>query len=139
VAVEVERVTAAEDCYGIVLRNHGAIAVGSSIKEAYFRTLSIEEQAALFGKRGDARLLKGRIQLSLGREDDGMAVLQQVITEFTGTELATQARFIIANYYMKARGPGEEKISEQPVAFTRIMFRPTAFRICRMATVSPQP
>ena len=35
----------ADDCYGMVLRNHGAITVGSSIKEAMFRTAAIEEQA----------------------------------------------------------------------------------------------
>ena len=35
------------DCYGIVLRNHGAITVGKSVKEAYFRTLAIEEQAII--------------------------------------------------------------------------------------------
>ncbi len=36
-----------EDVYGMVLRNHGAITVGTSIKEAYFRTLAIEEQAVI--------------------------------------------------------------------------------------------
>jgi len=46
-AREVERVVSAPDCYGIVLRNHGAIAVGTTIKEAYFRTLAIEEQASV--------------------------------------------------------------------------------------------
>jgi L-fuculose-phosphate aldolase len=46
-AREVENVVAAVDCYGIVLRNHGAITVGTSIKEAYFRTLAIEEQATI--------------------------------------------------------------------------------------------
>ena len=46
-ALEVENVVAAVDCYGIVLRNHGAISVGTSIKEAYFRTLAIEEQATI--------------------------------------------------------------------------------------------
>ena len=35
----------ADDCVGMVLRNHGAITVGSSIKEAMFRTAAIEEQA----------------------------------------------------------------------------------------------
>jgi len=46
-AVEVEKVAAAPDCHGIVLRNHGAIALGTSIKESYFRTLAIEEQATI--------------------------------------------------------------------------------------------
>ena len=46
-ASAVEQVGAAEDCYGIVLRNHGTITVGSSIKEAYFRTLAMEEQAMI--------------------------------------------------------------------------------------------
>ena len=46
-AREVEKVARATDCYGIILRNHGAIAVGTSIKEAYFRTLAIEEQATI--------------------------------------------------------------------------------------------
>jgi len=40
-------VAAAPKCYGIVLRNHGAITVGASVKEAYFRTLAMEEQAAI--------------------------------------------------------------------------------------------
>ena len=43
----VEEVAQAPDCYGIVLRNHGAITVGTSVKEAYFRTLAVEEQAAI--------------------------------------------------------------------------------------------
>lgn len=32
-------------CLGMILRNHGAITVGNSVREAYFRTLAIEEQA----------------------------------------------------------------------------------------------
>jgi L-fuculose-phosphate aldolase len=46
-AEEVGKVATAKDCYGIILRNHGAITLGTSIKEAYFRTLSIEEQAVI--------------------------------------------------------------------------------------------
>ena len=46
-ASEVERAASAPDCYGIVLRNHGAITVGTSVKEAYFRTLAVEEQAVI--------------------------------------------------------------------------------------------
>ena len=37
----------AEDCYGLVHRNHGTITVGTSIKEALFRTLAMEEQATI--------------------------------------------------------------------------------------------
>jgi L-fuculose-phosphate aldolase len=33
------------DVRGMILRNHGAITVGESIKEATFRTLAVEEQA----------------------------------------------------------------------------------------------
>jgi L-fuculose-phosphate aldolase len=44
-AAMVEEAIQAGDCYGIVLRNHGLITVGTSIKEAYFRTLAVEEQA----------------------------------------------------------------------------------------------
>ena len=44
-AVAVEGPFRAADCYGMVLRNHGAITVGGSLKEALFRTLAIEEQA----------------------------------------------------------------------------------------------
>ncbi len=43
----VAAVARASDCYGIILRNHGAITVGETIKEAYFRTLAIEEQAVI--------------------------------------------------------------------------------------------
>jgi len=46
-AVEVENVISSPDCYGIVLRNHGAITVGTSVKEAFFRTLAMEEQAVI--------------------------------------------------------------------------------------------
>jgi L-fuculose-phosphate aldolase len=46
-AAAVERVIRASDCHGMVLRNHGAITVGTSIREAYFRTLAMEEQAAI--------------------------------------------------------------------------------------------
>ena len=34
-------------CVGVVLRNHGAITAGASIREALFRTLAIEEQATI--------------------------------------------------------------------------------------------
>lgn len=46
-AAEVGKVSSAKDCHGIVLRNHGAITLGTSVKEAYFRTLAIEEQAVI--------------------------------------------------------------------------------------------
>ena len=41
----VEEAFRAPDVRGMVLRNHGAITVGESIKEAMFRTLAVEEQA----------------------------------------------------------------------------------------------
>jgi len=43
----VEEGFAPKDVYGMILRNHGAITVGTSIKEAYFRTMAIEEQAII--------------------------------------------------------------------------------------------
>ena len=46
-AMEVEKVASVPDCYGVVLRNHGVITVGTSIKEAYFRSLAVEEQATI--------------------------------------------------------------------------------------------
>ncbi|MFA6112040.1 MAG: class II aldolase/adducin family protein [Candidatus Latescibacterota bacterium] len=44
-AAAVEEVAQAPDCHGIVLRNHGTITLGVSVKEAYFRALAVEEQA----------------------------------------------------------------------------------------------
>jgi len=41
----VEREFAVPNCYGMILRNHGAITVGETVKEALFRTAAIEEQA----------------------------------------------------------------------------------------------
>lgn len=46
-AEAVEKAVSAPDCQGMVLRNHGTITVGTSIKEAYFRTLAMEEQATI--------------------------------------------------------------------------------------------
>ncbi len=46
-AEAVENAAQAADCQGIVLRNHGLITLGASIKEAYFRTLAVEEQATV--------------------------------------------------------------------------------------------
>jgi len=46
-AAAVEAVIVDPAVKGIVLRNHGAITVGVSIKEACFRTLAIEEQAVI--------------------------------------------------------------------------------------------
>ncbi len=43
----VENAFNAPDVQGMILRNHGAITVGTSIKEACFRTLAIEEQAVI--------------------------------------------------------------------------------------------
>ncbi len=41
----VEHEFRAADCYGMILRNHGAITVGETVKEALFRTAAVEEQA----------------------------------------------------------------------------------------------
>ena len=46
-AREVEAAFQQPDCRGMVLRNHGAITVGASVKEALFRTAAIEEQATI--------------------------------------------------------------------------------------------
>lgn len=35
------------DCHGMVLRNHGTITSGASVKEAMFRTFAMEEQATI--------------------------------------------------------------------------------------------
>ena len=43
----VEEAARAADCYGIILRNHGVVTLGTSLKEAYFRTLAVEEQATI--------------------------------------------------------------------------------------------
>jgi L-fuculose-phosphate aldolase len=44
-AARVEAAIQMPDCQAIVLCSHGLITVGTSIKEAYFRTLAVEEQA----------------------------------------------------------------------------------------------
>ena len=44
-AAAVRDAFASPDCRGMVLRNHGTITVGESVKEALFRTLAMEEQA----------------------------------------------------------------------------------------------
>ncbi len=41
----VEREVEAPSCHGMVLRNHGTITVGASVKEAAFRAYAMEEQA----------------------------------------------------------------------------------------------
>lgn len=41
----VEEAFRPDDCFGMILRNHGAITVGESIREALFRTMAVEEQA----------------------------------------------------------------------------------------------
>ncbi len=46
-AAAVEQVVQAPGVRGIVLRNHGTLTVGASIKEAYFRALAMEEQAVI--------------------------------------------------------------------------------------------
>ena len=46
-AAVVKDAFSAADCYGLVHRNHGTITVGTSIKEALFRTLAMEEQATI--------------------------------------------------------------------------------------------
>jgi len=95
-----------------LLRSKALNEMGRS-EEAAELLSSIEDQAALFGKRGEALLLKGRIELSLGQEEDGLAVLGQVITEFPKTELETQAHDAIAQYFLQKEGPGAKKIAEQ--------------------------
>lgn len=95
-----------------LLRAEALNELGRS-EEAAELLSSIEEQAALFGKRGDSLLLKGRIELSLGNEDEGMTILQQVIAEFPKSPLETQARYIIATYYLEAKGPEEKKVADE--------------------------
>lgn len=46
-AAAVEDVVGAQDCFGIILRNHGVVTVGTTLKQAYFRTLAVEEQATI--------------------------------------------------------------------------------------------
>ncbi|MFH1570433.1 MAG: class II aldolase/adducin family protein [Gemmatimonadota bacterium] len=46
-AKAVEDAAKAADCYGIILRNHGVVTVGTTLKQAYFRTLAVEEQATI--------------------------------------------------------------------------------------------
>ena len=44
-ADQVEEAARAEDCFGIILGNHGTLTMGATVQEAYFRTVVIEEQA----------------------------------------------------------------------------------------------
>ena len=44
-ADQVEEAARAEDCFGIILGNHGTLTMGTTVQEAYFRTVVIEEQA----------------------------------------------------------------------------------------------
>lgn len=59
-AAAVEEVVKAPDCFGVILRNHGVVTVGTNLKEAYFRTLAVEEQATILHRAlqvGEPRFL----------------------------------------------------------------------------------
>jgi len=73
------------DCYGIVLRNHGLITVGTSIKEAFYRTLAVEEQAAI---------QHGALQVGAPAflSDDELAKLDQLSSEAYRRELLQRMR-----------------------------------------------
>ena len=84
-AARVEDVVKSADCYGIVLRNHGLITVGTSIKEAFYRTLAVEEQAAI---------QHGALQVGAPAflSDDELAKLDQLSSEAYRRELLQRMR-----------------------------------------------
>jgi len=84
-AARVEEVVKSPDCFGIVLRNHGLITVGTSIKEAYYRTLAVEEQATI----QHAALLVGAPRFL---SDDELAKLDQLSSEAYRRELLKRMR-----------------------------------------------
>ena len=84
-AARVEDVVKSADCYGIVLRNHGLITVGTSIKEAFYRTLAVEEQAAI----QHAALQVG---VPAFLSDDELAKLDQLSSEAYRRELLQRMR-----------------------------------------------
>jgi L-fuculose-phosphate aldolase len=72
-------------CKGIILRNHGAITVGTTVKEAYFRTLAVEEQAGI----QHAALAVGQPTFL---SDDECARLDQLGSESYRRELLAKMR-----------------------------------------------
>lgn len=74
---------------------------------------SVEEQAALFEKRAEVLLLKGKIQLALGNEADALTVLGQVNEEFPKTEYETQSHYLVAQHAIEAKGPDEQVIRDE--------------------------
>ncbi len=84
-AARVEEVAQSPDCFGIVLRNHGLITVGTSIKEAYYRTLAVEEQATI---QHTALLVGTPTFLS----DEELAKLDQLSSEAYRRELLKRMR-----------------------------------------------
>ena len=56
----------APDCRGMVLRNHGTITVGESVKEALFRTMAMEEQAFIQHHSGSSYSTSCLYLLNLG-------------------------------------------------------------------------
>jgi TolA-binding protein len=95
-----------------LLRSEALIELGES-EEAAELLASVSDQAALFGMRGQALVLEGRLQLSLGNEGDGVGILNQAATEFPKTQTETEARYLIARHYLKTRGPDEGEIMTQ--------------------------
>lgn len=73
----------------------------------------VEEDAALFDKQAEVLLLKGKIDLALGNEDDAMTALNQVNEDFPETEFETQSHYLVAEHALKTKGPGEQVIRDQ--------------------------
>ena len=84
-AARVEDVVKSPDCFGIVLRNHGLITVGTSIKEAFYRTLAVEEQATI----QHAAL---RVGTPVFLSDEELAKLDQLSSETYRRELLKRMR-----------------------------------------------
>lgn len=73
----------------------------------------IRDQAELLKRGSDLRQLEGEIQLQRGLEEEGVATLDALATEFKGKESEGRARYRLASYFLQLYGPDDARVEEQ--------------------------
>jgi tetratricopeptide (TPR) repeat protein len=76
----------------------------------------LRDQAAFLKREDELRQLEGEIQLQRGLEEEGVATLDALATEFKGKASEGRARHALARYFLERYGPDDERVEEQLAA-----------------------
>lgn len=82
-------------------------------QEAADLLATLEKDADLYKKRGEALVLQGELRLDLGEEEQGLSILEAAAAEFKARSFEAEARYAIAEHLLHTRGPDEKGILDQ--------------------------